>query len=369
MEHYRVPITDALIERGTGTYSITLLGPLQNGKSTAGEERSYFRDLKYNKFTVFGQGFNGWPDALDQIESERPDVIIIAGSLRTTTCWKLPALCRRINAIPIAWSKIHSFSNLPKTVTFQLKRLLYSRYEFVICYGKQSRDELVATGFPEDRACVAQNTIDTHRIFNQGNNIIARGREIRANAGLDQRKILLCVARMNYDKRHEDLLAAWPQLRSLDNSLVMVMVGGGPRLEEIRAKAHKIDPDNIIVTGRVPAGDDYAWIAVSDVTVFPGAVGLAINQSLAFGRPTIIADEIGADTEIIEHDVTGWRYPRGNINALVDTIRRIGSDEALTTRVTEQARCRMRDEVTIENMVLNIDAVIRRALELKQSRR
>lgn len=367
VEHYRVPVMDGLVRRGAGTYEITFLGPLRDGKSTGAIERPYFRHLKYETWTVLGQVFTRWPDVLKMIRHERPDVVIVAGSPRSTTCWRLPGVCRKINAVPAFWSKVHSFSGVPSVVMSPLKRKLYSGYELAICYGKLSRDELVAEGFPTDRIYVAQNTIDTRRIFQEGDAIAARGRQIRAEAGLDGRRIVLCVGRMDREKRHDDLLTAWPRLREIDSSLALVFVGGGPRLEEIRSAARDVDPDRVIVTGRVPEGDDYAWIAASDFAIFPGAVGLAINQSMAFGVPTIIADEIGADTEILEHDLTGWRYPPGHINALVQTFRRVCGDDAMVNRVTEYARRRMREEVTIENMVYTIDAAIRRALELKHA--
>ena len=75
--------------------------------------------------------------------------------------------------------------------------------------------------------------------------------------------------------------------------------------------------------GQLPSGEDYTWIAASDMTIQCGAIGLAINQSMAFGAATIIADERGPDSEIVEHGVTGWRYPRGDLSRLVDTVAEV----------------------------------------------
>jgi len=246
---------------------------------------------------------------------------------------------------------------------------MFRRFDYFIAYGQSARAEINDLGIDDDKVYVAQNTIDTRRIFNDGTKYVARGTELRRSYGLEDAKIVLCVARFSPEKRLQDLLDAWPRLRELDTALHLVLVGGGELLDDIKAKAVTLDPERIVVTGRVPEGEDYAWIATADLTVQCGAVGLAINQSMAFGKPTVIADERGSDTEIVEHGRTGWRYPRGDLTALVDTVAEIITDPAQTRAVTAAARERMRTAVTIENMAQVMDSCIRRALDISQQRR
>ncbi len=250
-----------------------------------------------------------------------------------------------------------------------VKKRFFSRFDRAICYGKSSMRELVGLGYAPDRARVAQNTIDTGRIFTQGERIAERGRQLRTEQGLDGRKVIVSIGRMDPPKRHEDLLDAWPRLRSIDPSLSLVLVSGGQLLESIRQRAAQVDGENIHVLGRVPEGDDYAWLAAGDLAIYPGAVGLAINQSLAIGCPTIIADEHGADAEIIMHEQTGWRFARGDLDALSATVGRVLGDDSQRARVVGQARKMMKDKVTIENMVTCIDATIREAIDDAARRR
>jgi glycosyltransferase involved in cell wall biosynthesis len=133
-------------------------------------------------------------------------------------------------------------------------------------------------------------------------------------------------------------------------------------LEKYRGLAQEIDPARIRVIGRVAEGEDYLWIAASDITIQCGAVGLAINQSMAFGTPTVIADQIGPDTELLVDGQTGWRYPQGDLDALVATVAAVMGDDTTRQRITNQARCLVRDDVNIDNMVRNVDACIRAAL-------
>ena len=367
--HYRVPLWDSLIERGAGAYRISVLGPLQNGKAFGGDYRPYFRQLACKTVSIFGQSFASWPGAAELVRRERPEVVIFDANPRNATCWRLPAVCRRIGAASVCWTKVHSYSGIPRRLLIPMKRRFLSRFDRALCYGEQSLAELVSLGFPADHARVAQNTIDTRRIFEQARALSEQGRELRKAAAVCDKHVLLCVGRVVPEKRHADLLRAWSRLRQLDPDLVLVLVGGDRGLEEIRREAGRIDPMRIIVTGPVPEGEDYAWIATADITVYPGAVGLAINQSLALGRPTVIADEIGADSEILEHGVTGWRYPKGDLDALVRVIRDVLNDDEATRRVTDTARALMREQVTIENMVEVIDATIREAIDISRTRK
>ncbi|MEM6654471.1 MAG: glycosyltransferase [Planctomycetota bacterium] len=363
VEHYRIPIWDGLVERGAGRYSIEVYGPLNDGRAFGGEARPYLRGLDYREKSVLGKTMFYWPGLFKMLRASEPDVVISAVGLRYLDCWRLPRVCRSFGAVPIGWGKAHSVSELPPFLLSLAKKRMYQSFELLIAYGQLTRREFLEAGVREENTFVAQNTIDTRRIFCEGDAIRRRGEALREAAGLRGRCVLLCIARFNEDKRHRDLLAAWPRLRELDDGLRLVLVGGGPLLESIREQAATIDPERILVTGRVPEGDDYAWVSTASYNIQPGAVGLAINQSLAFGVPTIIADEVGSDTEIVEHRVTGWRYPRGDLDALVSLIEELHADEPHRKEVVGRAVQRMRDEVTIDNMVDRIDAAIRLALK------
>ena len=291
VQHYRIAIWDGLNQRGAadGVYALKALGSLApGGGAVGGGMRPYIIDCPHENYRRLGIGLSRWPRLAELIRRDRPDVVIMDGNTRNTDCWRVPKLCRELGIATVAWTKVHSYSRFAPVMKL-VKPRFFSRFDCAVCYGESSRRELLTYGFPADRTFVANNTIDTRRIFAEAERIETRGRELRAAAGLEGRKILLCIGRMDPEKRHHDLLDAWPRLAALDKDLVLVIVSGGPMLEEIRARAATVDPRRIVVTGRVPEGDDYAWISACNAGIYPGAVGLAINISLAFGKPTIIA--------------------------------------------------------------------------------
>ena len=79
---------------------------------------------------------------------------------------------------------------------------------------------------------------------------------------------------------------------------------------------------------------------------------------MAFGKPTIIADEVGPDTESLIHNETGFRYVKGDVNDLVDKVRisLMGSDSVKA--ITKNAQSEIRERFSIDHMVAKIHQCI-----------
>lgn len=363
---YRLPFWERLIQFAGGSYELTVCGPLDELRASGDDRRPYLREWPIAWRSILGRSVGTWLGAADAVRRERPDVVVYCASTPIVTCWTLPAICRRLGIVNVAWTKVHGQRGERSWWGDWIKRRFYRRFDLALCYGRQSLDELVSLGFPREKASIAQNTVDTDFVFAQPQRIAQRAATVRRNAGLaDQHRPIVCIGRMIERKRHLDLVEAWPRLRELDANLRLVLVGAGPQFERVRRRAEEIDRERIVVTGSVPSGDDYAWLHAAEVVVLPGALGLAINQALALGRPTIVADEWGSDSEILEHARTGWRYPRGDREALVAAVRHVLTDRLERERVTAAACEMMRGQVTLDNMVRQFDAAMRAALAMR----
>ena len=78
---------------------------------------------------------------------------------------------------------------------------------------------------------------------------------------------------------------------------------------------------------------------------------MAIQQTLAFGRPMVVADEPGVDGEVVVNGETGWRYPRGDVSALAATVSAVLSDPAEASEVAYKGQELIRNNVNIDTMV------------------
>ena len=363
--HYRVPIWDGLVEAGQGLYTLKVIGETDHGQAFGGGDRDYIETDPVHRSRLNTH----WVNAEQAIRQHKPDVVIINSNPRFRSSWSIPKLVHSYGGVTISWTKSHSYSKLPDPLLNLIKNRLMKRYDLIIAYGKQTREEMLGLGVRDDQVFIAQNTVDTRPIFEREDEYRAMGEKLREDHNLVGKKILLDLGRMDSQKRHEDLFTAWPKLRELDPDLVLVMVGGGPSLDDYRRMAKETDPDRILITGRVPIGHDYAWIAAADIAIQCGAVGLAINQCMAFGTPTVIADQIGVDTELIEHGITGWRFKEGDIDAIVHAVKHVMSADEERERVLARAKTVVRDEANLDNMVNQIDACLRAAFMLREDRK
>jgi glycosyltransferase involved in cell wall biosynthesis len=357
VKHYRLPLWDLLVERSRGRYQISVFGPLDIDHANI-ESRPYLQEMPLHRRLMLGREVAHWGGAARMIRRERPSIVVLTATVSFFGSWSLPRVAHRAGATVVGWSKVNSRAGHTTWLERQVKRTFFRRFDYFLCYGQNSRAELESLGYPAERIRVAQNTIDTRRIFGEAELLAARGEEIRREWGLAGKKLLLCIGRMIPQKRQADLISAWPDVQKVDPDLSLVFVGGGELLEGLRTAAEETDAERIIFTGPVPEGDDYAWIATADLVVLPGAVGLALNQAMALGRVIVMADEPGADAEILRDGETGWRYPRGDIQALSSTIRVALSNPAESQRRAQAARRYIAEHATIERMVDVIDATL-----------
>jgi glycosyltransferase involved in cell wall biosynthesis len=314
----------------------------------------------------FGYTFHG---AYGLIRQEAPEIVMIKASPRNKLTWQLPGLCRSYGGVSVLWSKVHSATPLPASLLRAMKRKLFEHYDLAFTYGPASTRELIELGFDSNRIYTAHNTVDTHRIFRDWESLSSRATQLRCALKIEDKRILLSIARFEPEKRHTDLLAAWPRLRELDRCLILILAGSGSLSQQIHDQAKRTDPERIIFLGSLPEGGDYDWIAAADMTIHCGAVGLAINQSLASGTATIVADEPGVDAEIVRHGVTGWRYKKGDIDSLVEVVGAVLRGEMERERITVEARRFMRDEANIDRMVARANDCVNAAMQLWRERK
>jgi phosphatidylinositol alpha-1,6-mannosyltransferase len=348
--HYRVPVWDRIAERLGPGWRLRVFADAEQSEKSLRGARPYFEPQR-TPFRLGGRVYS-WPGLPERIRTERPAVVFASATPRCATVWRLPSACRAAGAVLIAWTKGHRELDTPGGALADfIRRTVLRRFDRVMCYGQSARKDLLRLGLPADRVFVAQNSIDTDRIFRDHEALMAEGRALRRAHGLEGRRLVLYCSSMFPKKRQMDLVEAWPLLRERVPDLMLAFVGGGEMLEAVRARAKEMDAQRILVTGRVPEGVDYHWIAACDIAVQCGGLGLAINQYMAFGKPTLVADEPGVDGEMVLDGVTGFRYRKGDPAALAEAIVRIFEDPQGTARIADRGRALVRTSISIDRMV------------------
>lgn len=375
LAHYRVPVFDRLAvrlaERGFALKVVFDPGELEGPADTSRPYCDPF--IRLDEIAIRGTG--GWKMSglLDGIRSRRPVAVIVEGMPRILTNFRLPVVTRSVGGVPLAWVKGHISEGTSEGGLFNhfrhsdfARRRFLARFDGVICYGLEGKRELERLGIPCERITVARNTIDTARVFDQLDDREEMADAFKRDHGFEGRRIVLSCGTMYRKKRHLDLVEAWPAIHAEHPDAALVLVGGGEMFEAVKQRVDDLDDGSIRLIGRVPDGQDYQWIGACDVSVMCGGLGLAIQQTLAFGRPMVVADESGVDGEIVQDGVTGWRYPRGDVNALANVVSAVLADPSGSAEIARRGQDLVRTEVNIDGMVKGFIEALERAGALQE---
>jgi glycogen(starch) synthase len=124
------------------------------------------------------------------------------------------------------------------------------------------------------------------------------------------------------------LLQALPQILESLPSLRLLLVGGGPQEDELKAMAVRLGIDqHVIFAGWVPHQQIAHYYNAIDVLVYPRLSMRLTNlvtplkplEAMAQGR-LLVASDVGGHKELIEHGKTGILFTAGNAKALAGSL-------------------------------------------------
>jgi glycosyltransferase involved in cell wall biosynthesis len=168
----------------------------------------------------------------------------------------------------------------------------------------------------------------------------------------------ISVARFEEPKDHPSLIRALGRLKEVPGELEIV--GDGPLMPRSQRLAEELGvAPRIRFLGlrsdvaELMAGA-HAFVLVSDWEGFPRS----ILEAMRAGLP-VVASDVGGVRESVEEGVTGFRVPRGDLDALTDRLSRLAGDPSLRAEMGARGRRRYEAEFTFERMLEETLAVYR----------
>lgn len=144
------------------------------------------------------------------------------------------------------------------------------------------------------------------------------------------------VGRLAPEKGIETLLDAW---RKMEDPVPLKVVGRGP-LEGKVVRAAARDR-RIRYLGFLPPDRVLDLVGAAACLVMPSiwyeTFGRTVMEGFARGTP-VVASDLGAMAELVDHGRTGLLFPPGDPAALGNAVRSIVDDPALAARLREAAR-------------------------------
>ncbi|WP_280447865.1 glycosyltransferase family 4 protein [Nocardia cyriacigeorgica] len=167
--------------------------------------------------------------------------------------------------------------------------------------------------------------------------------ELRQRYGLGDRPTILCLSRLVPRKGQDALIVAMLQIRERVDGAVLVIAGGGPYEEKLRALAEALGvADSVVFTGRVRSDELAAHHTLADVFAMPArtrgagldveGLGIVYLEASASGVPVVAGRSGGAPETVIEGK-TGRVVDGRKIDQIVDALVGILADPEAAARM------------------------------------
>jgi PEP-CTERM/exosortase A-associated glycosyltransferase len=192
----------------------------------------------------------------------------------------------------------------------------------VICEGL--RGDLIARGIAADKIVIAPNGVDMALFGNPPAPDPAFARSL----GLDDADVVGFIGSFYDYEGLDDLIAAMPLLLERRPKAQLLLVGGGPMEDALKAQAAASPAaDRIRFVGRVPHDEVELYYALVDILAYPRkkmrltelVTPLKPLEAMA-QRKLVAASDVGGHRELIEHGVTGTLFPAGDPAALANAL-------------------------------------------------
>jgi glycosyltransferase involved in cell wall biosynthesis len=296
------------------------------------------------------------PTLVRDVANWSPDAIHVTGYSFASHLWLMRRFARA--GLPVLFrGDSHLLDESRDGLRLRLKRILLSRVytwpALFLYVGRANADYYRAFGVPEQRLAYCPHSIEVERFAEQDDRLNADAATWRAKLNIDARKIvLLFAAKFEHRKSPVELVRAIASHGS--DQIVLIMVGDGQLRPEIETAARQ-NPARFRILPFQNQRQMPVVYRLADIFILPSkhgeTWGLAVNESLACGRPALVSDKVGCASEVIRPGWNGdvfasgdWRDFDAKLAAMINVDwpsrrRDLQSDmaERFDVKVTEEA--------------------------------
>jgi glycosyltransferase involved in cell wall biosynthesis len=277
-----------------------------------------------------------------------------AGLLGGITAWLSGVPCR---VYTLRGLRFETTKGLAKLILVGADYLSCRLAQRVICVSKSLYDKAIASGLTSREKAVvfgsgSSNGVDVSH-FEPTPQLTKRAADLRSKLGIPSlAPVVGFIGRLTRDKGVPELLKAFFELSKEFPELRLLLLGlfedEDPLPSEIRKclEEHR----HVILPGLID--DPAPYYHLMSVFVLPShREGLpnVILEANAAGIPVAAARATGTIDAVI-HGETGLLFPVGDVAGLAEALRRLLTDKALATKLTQGARDRVLREFRQERV-------------------
>ena len=245
--------------------------------------------------------------------------------------------------------------------------LTYEAWKVICCSDYMVSHVRWAFGLPEDKLVMIPNGVNTNVYESPDKEDCS---SFRTRFALPEEKIVLYVGRLVYEKGIHVLINAVPKVLEKVNAK-FIIVGSGYMKEQLLniVRSMKLE-HKVLFLGFV---DDETLLRLqkcADVSVVPSLFepfGIVALEAMAAKSP-LVASDTGGLSEIVDHDLTGFKAYPNNPESLAWGIKKILLDENYKNYIRENAYAKVHEKYNWEKIALHTKEIYKTVLgEYSQS--
>lgn len=218
-------------------------------------------------------------------------------------------------------------------VSDYLDRRVPTWADHVVAVSETLREDLVHRGVAPGRIDVIPTGVNLEAFEGAG------PEAVRERWGLAGRRVIIYTGSLETFQGVGFLLRAMPEVFQEVRDAVLVLVGGG-QMDAVADQCRRLGiASRVILAGHRPFAEVPGFLSAADVAVAPRPECPGIPQKLvnymAAGRAVV---SFRSSAKLVEHGVSGWVVPDGDIRGLARGILRLLGDPVLRQRLGDGAR-------------------------------
>lgn len=235
----------------------------------------------------------------------------------------------------------------------------------VICEGLKS--DLIARGIPADKITIIPNAVDLSKFSGAKPHDSALAREL----GLEGADVLGFIGSFYDYEGLDTLLRALPLIKKDLPKARLILVGGGPEEQRLKALSTQMGLDDMVLfTGRVPHQEVDRYYSLVDLFLYPRK-SMRLTDLVTPLKPLeamaemkmVAASDVGGHKELITDGINGHLFKADDPADLARTVARIFADRASWPAQLDRARRYVETERNWAKSVANYEAVYPKLLK------
>jgi PEP-CTERM/exosortase A-associated glycosyltransferase len=260
----------------------------------------------------------------------------------------------------------HGQAGLRYRVTRAVETRALHRADAVTTICEGLREDAIARGVPGDKVTVIPNAVDRNKFAGPG----IPDPALATRLGLSGKIVLGFFGSFYAYEGLDLLLRALPDMRHRRADIAILLVGGGPEEERLRALAGELDlGPSVVFAGRVHHEEMRRYYDLVDLLVFP-RISSRLTELVTPLKPLeamaqeriVVASSVGGHRELIRDGETGYLFPPGDPQRLAKGVLAALADQESWPRIRAQASEFIDSERSWAHSVARYGEVYRRIL-------